>query len=170
MKHLKIAAALQNVTGSSFMGISTETPVTLKGGKKNPLQGRVVKRMEGGNVIIFTNTNSNGYENMVKRRLTKEGMAAENFSLGHRPWGERLKDSPFVFHKGTLYLEVIFLTPPRNVQYYVDGVLTAKEDIPGLDLDKKEGEQGGLSDKVIIRTPKTENVTSIRIDGKEYKF
>ena len=168
-KIAKIAAALQNVTGASFMGISTETPVTLKGGKKNPLQGRVTKRMEGGNVIIFTNTHSNGYENMVKRRLLKEGMAAENFTLGKRVWGERLKDAPFVFHKGAMYVEVIFNQSPSNVTYFVDGKETPKEEIIGLP-DKSEGEQGGLSDKVIIRTYNAENIRSIRIDGKEFTF
>ena len=169
-KVAKIAAALQDVTGSSFMGICTETPVTLKGGKKNPLQGRVVKRLEGGNVIIFTNTNSNGYENMVKRRLLKEGIPAENFTLGKRVWGERLKDAPFVFHKGQMYLEVIFNFAPSKVEYLVDGKVTPKEEIQGLESGRQEGAQGGLIDKVIIRTYNTENVTAISIDGKKYTF
>ena len=169
-KLAKIAAALQNVTGASFMGISTETTETLKGGKGNPLQGKVTKAMEGGNVIIFTNTNKNGYEAMVQRRLAKEGLPAENFTLGKRAWGERLQDSPFVFHDGKMYLEVIFLQKPTNIKYFVDGKETNKELIGGLKDTKEEGKQGGLVDKVIIRTYNVESVKSIRIDGKEYTF
>ena len=169
-KIAKIAAALQNVTGSSFMGITAETVETLKGGKSNPLQGRVTKRLEGGNVIIFTNTHSNGYENMVKRRLLQEGLPAENFTLGKRPWGERVKDAPFVFHNGQMYLEVIFNRKPTKITYFVDGKPTPKSEIEGLKVEKTEGEQGGIEDKVIIRTYKTDSVKAIRIDGKEFKF
>ncbi len=169
-KVAKIAAALQNVTGASFMGISTETNETLKGGKKNPLQGKVTKTMEGGNVIIFTNTNKNGYEGMVKRRLEKEGLPAENFTLGKRPWGQRLQDSPFVFHDGKMYLEVIFIQRPSKVEYLVEGKVTPKELIGGLNTDKEEGKQGGLVDKVIIRTYNVDSIKSIRIDGQEFTF
>lgn len=165
----QIAAAIAHITGTSFVGISTETPVTLTGGKKNPLQGRVVKRMASGNVIIFCNRESNGYENMVQRRLAKEGMEAENFTLGKRAWGERIPNKPFVFHKGALYLEVIFMKSPTTIEYLVDGVVTPKEAIEGLPV-KKEGEQGGLVDKVIIRTYNTDNIKAIRVDGNEYKF
>jgi len=166
----QIAAALAHITGTSFVGISTETPVTLKGGKKNPLQGRVTKRLSSGNVIIFCNRESNGYENMVQRRLQKEGMEAENFQLGPRQWGNRVPNTPFVFHKGGLYLEVIFLQKPKAVEYLVDGVVTAKDQIEGLQEKKEEGEQGGLVNKVIIRTYNTDNIRAIRVDGQEFKF
>lgn len=166
----QIAAALAHITGNSIVGISAETPVTLKGGKKNPLQGKVYKRLHSGNVMIFCNRESNGYENMVKRRLIKEGMDAENFQLGNRAWGTRIPASPFVFHKGSLYLETIFLKKPAKIEYIVDGQVTPKELIEGLPDGREEGEQGGLINKVIIRTYNTENITAIRIDGKEFIF
>lgn len=165
-----IAQALSHiVVGSSIVGISAITPVTLKGGKKNPLQGRVTKRLKSGNVMVFTNTQSNGYENMVKRRLLKEGMDAENFTLGKLPWGHRVEGTPFIMNKGSLYLQVVFLKSPVGVDYMVDGKITPKEEIEGLP-DKVEGEQGGLVNKVIIRTYKTENIKGLRVDGKEFVF
>lgn len=112
----RIIAALSQVNGSAIGSINSETAVTLTGGKKNPLQGRVTKRMEGGNVMCFTNSNSNAYNGMVKRRLAAEGKDPESFQISPRVWGERIKDTPFVDHKGQLYIEVIFLKSPTDVK------------------------------------------------------
>lgn len=45
---------LKNVNGSSFVGIDTETDVTLLGGKNNPMQGRVTKKTTGSSVMVFS--------------------------------------------------------------------------------------------------------------------
>lgn len=166
----QIAKVLENVKINSILGITTETPVTLKGGKKNPLQGHVTKRLISGNVMIFCNASSNGYENMVKRRLQKEGMPADSFQLGKRAWGERIPNTPFVFHKGNLYLETIFLKCPTKIEYLVDGKVTEKETIEGMPETVEEGKQGGLVDKVVVRAYNTENIKAIRVDGQEFKF
>jgi hypothetical protein len=165
-----IATALANLAGTTIIGLTAETPVKLKGGKKNPFQGRVTKRMLSGNCMIFCNKKSNGYENMVKRRLEKEGVNAESFTLGKRAWGNRVQNTPFVMHKGNLYLETIFLQNPVKVEYLVDGKVTPKDEIPGLPEKPEGGKQGGLVDKVIIRTFNTENIKSLRYGGKEYRF
>jgi len=169
MNTAKLDEAIGHITINAIVGITTETPVTLTGGKKNPMQGRVVKRLLSGNVILLCNRESNGYENMVKRRLEKEGVAAENFTLGERKWGNRISGTPYVSHKGNLYLETIFLRKPTKIEYLLDGEVIDKKDIIGLP-EKKEGEQGGLIDKVIIRDYKAENVKAIRVNGKEYTF
>jgi hypothetical protein len=162
--------AIGHITINAIVGITTETPVTLTGGKKNPLQGRVVKRLLSGNVILFCNRESNGYENMVRRRLEKEGISADNFTLGERKWGNRIKGTPYVAHKGNLYLETIFLSKPTKIEYLVDGKVTDKKDIIGLPEKKQEGEQGGLINSVIVRDYKTENIKAIRVNGKEFTF
>lgn len=166
-----IADIMADLKGTTIVGITTETNVKLKGGKKNPFQGRVTKRMLSGNCMVFCNQLSNGYENMVKRRLEKEGMNADGFTLGKRVWGNRVINTPFVMHKGQLYLETIFIQKPKGIIYLVDGVETPKDEIEGLPVEKPvEGKQGGLEDKVIIRTFKTDNIKSLRYGGKEYTF
>ena len=159
----KIVAALVQVQGSSIASINTETVEELTGGKKNPMQGRVTKRTEGGKVMFFTNTNSNAYNNMVKRRLEAEGKDANNFTLGKRTWGERMPETPFVQHNNQLYVEVVYLAAPKIIRYFFDGVAIAKEAIIGLKENKAEGAQGGLENKVVIRTYKLENVKQIKM-------
>lgn len=163
----KIAKVLENVNGSSFISLDTTTIVKLKGGKSNPMQGRVRKHNTGANVMVFQNKKANAYDNMVKRRLMAEGKNPDLFKLSPRAWGTRLQGTPLVEHKGALYLEVIFLKGGKST-YTLDGQPIAPEDIQGLDLNKPEGEQGGLSDKVIIRTYKMDSITRMKIGDKEY--
>ena len=156
-----------NVNGTTFISIDTVTEPKLKGGKKNPFLGRVRKVMTGANVMIFQNKVLNGYEEMVRRRLTKEGKNPDHFRLSPRSWGVRVKDTPFVKHNDNLYLEVIFLHS-GEVHYEVDGKITPADEIDGLDVSKEEGKQGGLNDKVIIRSFKTSNIRKIRVNKETY--
>jgi len=158
---------LSNVSGSSFVGIDTETEVKLKGGKGNPQQGRVTKLHTGASVMVFQNKNINGYDAMVRRRLEKEGKDPASFELGPRVWGERIPDSPFITHKGEYYLEVIFLKAGDS-QYLLDGKPINKDDIEGLPEERDSGGQGGLENKVIIRTFKLSSIRKVRIDGAEH--
>lgn len=164
---MNIQQVLQNVNGNSFMGIDTLTKEDLTGGKKNPHQGRVTKACIGSQVQCFQNKHVNGYDAMVKRRLVAEGKAAEDFQLGPRAWGTRLPNEPIIEHKGEYYLEVIFKSA-GNVEYMLDGVPCAKSQIEGLKPSSGGGEQGGLDNKVVIRTYKLSSIQKIRIDGQEY--
>jgi hypothetical protein len=159
--------AFAALTGGTFVGMDTETVVTLKGGKRNPQQGRVTKVMTGATVMSFSNTNGSAYDAMVKRRLAAEGKDPDSFELGPRAWGERVAGTPFVTHKGDHYLEVIFMKAGA-VQYRLDGVQVAASEIEGLP-EQREGEQGGLDNKVVIRTFKLENVTALRAYGLEWQ-
>lgn len=157
------------VNGANIISIDTETVVKLTGGKKNPHQGRVTKRVRGSNVMVFANKKVNGYENMVMRRLKKEGKDPASFKLSPRTWGHRLEGAPFVEHKGNYYVEVIFLHPGET-EYLLDGVVVPKSSIQGLPAEKEEARQGGLSDsgKVIIRTYKADSIKAITINKHRY--
>lgn len=159
-----IQEILANVNGTTFISINTKTPVKLAGGKKNLLQGRVEKVVTGSNVMVFQNKTTNGYENMVNRRLEKEGKSA-SFTVSPRAWGERITNTPFVEHDGKLYLEVIFLKG-GEVKYFVDGA-EYNGQIDGLPIHQ-EAHQGGLDNSVIIRTFKVENITSITVDKQTF--
>lgn len=165
MSHLQ--SLLADVNGNTIISIDTVTIPTLTGGKSNPMQGKIRKVMIGGNVMVFTNKNSNGYENMVQRRLAQEGKDPESFELGERSWGERIKGTPFVEHKGQMYLEVIFLRPGKS--HYEHGVRPIDaRDIIGLKEAGETGDQGGLVNKVIIRTFKADSISAITINGQRH--
>jgi len=163
---MNVSTVFSKVSGSSFVGLSTKTTPILTGGKKNPMQGRITKIMTGASVMVFQNKNSNGYENMVQRRLAAEGKDPESFVLGNRVWGERVANSPIVMHKDKKYVEVIFLRS-GVVSYELDGQAIDKKDIIGM-VDKDDGVQGGLDNKVIIRTFAEESITQVNIDGEKY--
>jgi hypothetical protein len=163
----QLQTILANVNGASFISIDTETEVKLKGGKSNPFQGRVTKRSTGHRVMVFQNKKSNAYENMVFRRLEKEGKNPASFQLGERAWGKRIPETPFIEHNGGIYLEVIFLGAGKS-ELLVDGKPYSGE-IPGLEAPKVDEEsQGGLDDKVVIRTFKADSVKKIRVDHQEF--
>lgn len=172
MQYLQLVSALANVNGSSFVGIDTLTEVKLTGGKKNPMQGRVTKSVVGSSVMVFQNKTTNGYENMVHRRMVKEGLDPANFELGQRAWGERIAGTPFVQHEKAgavkYYLEVIFLHA-GVVSYYLDGVGIDIGDIQGMPEAVDSVGQGGQEHQVIIRSYAVDSITCVRIDGHELK-
>jgi hypothetical protein len=162
---------MNEVNGATFVSIDTVTDVTLPGGKKNELNGRVQKLTEGSSVMVFQNKTINAYEAMVNRRLEKEGISTASFTVGPRSWGTRIQNTPFVEHKGVMYLEVIFLRP-GNTSYLLDGKVTT--DPSCIPASKENGvgdgwEQGGLINKVIIRTYKVDSIVGITINGQTFK-
>jgi len=176
---MTIFEKLSNFKGSQIIGIDTLTVAKLTGGKSNPMQEKVTKLTERNVVMLFTS--SKGYRNMVNRRLDKqfnnldipipsdelfERITIDNtFVPGPRVWGTRIPDSPFVEHKGEKYLECIFIKP-GTPKYFLDGTEISKDKIQGLPI-KNNGEQGGLVDKVIIRTFKLNSILKIRKSKKE---
>jgi hypothetical protein len=167
MEASTVLAAVANVSGASFVGIDTMTVPVLKGGKGNPMQGRITKQLSGACVMVFQNKHTNGYSYMVHRRLFAEGKDPDSFVLGTRTWGTRVEGLPIVEHKGNTYLEVIFLKA-GEVEFFLDGESINRAAIIGLD-DKPEGVQGGLENKVVIRTFAADSVTKIRVDGKVFQ-
>ena len=167
MKYEDVKRVLDKVNGATFAGIDTVTQVKLKGGKKNPFQGRVTKITKGSSVMLFTNKSSNGYENMVKRRLEQEGKDAQSFALKPRAWGQRIENTPFVEHKDKKYIECIFIKGGDSV-YMVDGVEVSKDQIEGLpDVKPSDDSQGGVDNKVVIRTYAIDNIKKMRVLGEK---
>lgn len=158
-----------NVNGMTPIGIDTVTHPRLKGGKSNAMQGRVKKIMTGANVMLFQNKKVHGYDAMVKRRLVGEGKNPANFVLSPRKWGTRIAGTPFVTHNGNYYLECIFLSS-GEVSYTLDDQPINVEDVTGLDRNPAGARQGGLTDKVIIRTFRIDRITRVTINGQTENF
>lgn len=157
-----------SLAGGTFVGIDTVTEVKLKGGKKNPHQGRVTKRMTGAQIMVFTNSETNAYDAMVRRRLAEEGRDPDSFQLGPRAWGTRIAGTPFVEHKGEYYLETIFMRPGA-VEYQLDGAPIQKDQIEGLEeREAAPDSQAGLERKVVIRTFKLDSIVGLRAMGSNW--
>lgn len=156
-----------NVNGATFVTIDTLTTVLLTGGRNNLFQGRLQKQVIGSNVMVFQNKTTNGYENMVRRRLTDEGKDPNGFQLQPRKWGVRISNTPFVEHNDNLYLEVIFLKC-GDVSYLLDGQPCDPTTIEGFSARHQEAEQGGLDNKVIVRTYSVDSIGGVAINHHHY--
>lgn len=166
MKIESVHELLAKINGCTFASMDTVTPVPLKGGKGNPFQGRVHMVQTGGRVMLFTNKKSNGYENMVKRRLEKEGKDPESFHLGNLPWGTRVEGSPIILHNDTYYIQVI-LFDPGTITYTLDGVMYPAEKIEGLPDPVKTSKSQGIDNGVVVWTIKLENIKALRLFKEE---
>lgn len=170
MKYDEVKNVVDGIKGTTFAGVDTLVEVKLAGGKKNPFQGRVQKKTVGSNVMIFSNTDFSPYKAMVQRRMVAEGKDPTEFELKPRAWGIRVGNSPFIEHNGKHYLEVIFKNAGQS-QYFVDGVATDKSEIQGLPEEKEEltesekESQGGISDKVVVRTYSIDSIVELRVKG-----
>ena len=159
---------LQDVNGSTFVGLNTETTLPLAGGKENPHCGRIKKITTGTSVMVFQNKKVNGYQAMVSRRLEAEGKSSE-FKLSPRKWGRRIKEMPVVEYEGRLYLEVITLRSGR-VHYELDGKVIDRQNIIGFKGPLEEAAQGGLDNKVIIRTYAFDSLRSVIINRQKFQI
>ena len=168
MHNSDLIEVLGTVSGCTFIGIDTVTTVKLTGGKKNEMQGRITKRTTGIKALAFGNGGTNGYENMVNRRLAKEGKES-NFQVGSLPWGERRENSPIIDHNGSAYLQLCIDERAKPVvTYLLDGKEIAKADIAGLPAPRKSANQG-LEATVKVRTFKAESIARIRAWGEEFE-
>lgn len=158
-----IIGLFNKVKGTTFATIDTVTRVKLTGGKLNPLHNRDIQKIvTGSSVILFFTQNSNGYENMVRRRMAKEGIPQTAFSPGARSFGTPIPGTPFLEHGSDTYIGLIFLKP-GTVSYYVDGILTPAAKITGLPVSSPtDVSQGGIKHKVYYRTYKVNSIKSIR--------
>lgn len=146
--------------GTTFAGITALTQVRLTGGRQNPHLNRVTKRCIA-NVMLFAD-----YERCVQRKLYKEGKEGLEFEVSERTWGQRVGNSCFIEHNDHLYLEVIFKSV-QFVEHYLDGRPIDPSQIQGMPV-RREAEQGGLDDKVIIRTYGCETIERITIGGETF--
>lgn len=167
MKLAQIHTLLDSIKGNTFASMDTIVEVDLKGGKKNPMKGRVTKHTTGNRVQLFTS--HKGYKNMVNRRLEAEGKVA-NFEPAALRWGTRVDDSPLIEHNGKFYLQCIFIKGGEST-YKLDNKVIDKADIEGLDEKEVTSGRQGLEDEnsVIVRTFALDSIREIRMMGQTVK-
>lgn len=133
--HLLLSGVL--FKGSSFVGIDSLVVESLEGGKKNPMLGRVTKQRIGALCLMFTNENSNAYQNMVNKRLAEEGKEP-NFVPGKRQWGTRMDGMPIIRHQKAGEDEIAYYIEVIEAQSAVS--LAEKADSMGIVLTEQDKE------------------------------
>jgi hypothetical protein len=146
----------ETIQDGTRVSIKMSTFPKLKGGKANPHQGRIQKVTTGAIGVLYTS--GKGYFEKVNEGLVKEDKEPD-FTPKPRAWGVRVEGTPLIEHKEKFYLDVIFESPGETEYFFLDEPID-KADIEGLE-DKKEGDQGGLEEKVHVRTISLESILDI---------
>lgn len=166
LREILVYQSGRSVSGVAFASIDTISTPTLRGGKKNPYQGKIRKIMSGAAVTIATS--SAGYRNMMRKILQESGGNPDDFELKPRAWGTRIGGTPIIEHTkdGTTYhyLEVQFRSP-GSTEYFVeeDGVLHP------IEKDQITGLPDAPDAPVVIRTFRLDNILAIRFGGEEHR-
>lgn len=143
---------LANVEDASFAIIDSTT---------SPCKG-IRKVTTGTRVILFTNKETNGYEDLVKRRLIEAGKDPRDFVLGDLPFGERLPNSPIIHNRGLYYLQTVILEPGQSVGY------AGNREVDLADFVTPRRTNQGLSkeDEVHVATYRLDHIDRIALVGE----
>ncbi len=153
----QLVQTLQKRKGAQVISIVTETDP----GKSKAHKGQCLKRSYVNGMIGWH------YVNAVNRQRGREGNA-EDFQVKPRKWGVRVKGTPFVEHKGNLYLEMkvekVFQT-----QYLIGGVVVPRERVEDhLRLHRPSSPSQGIDKEVILRDYKLESIIQVTLGGNTY--
>ncbi len=154
MEILKIQHLLAAIQGCTFASLDAQT---------KPKPG-VLCVTTGERVMLFTNKNSSGYDNMVRRRLEQAGFDPSSFILGPLPWGERLENSPIIYHKGEYYLQCITLGGGES-KFYV-GKYEVDPSAFGIRQSSNSGQGLPKDTQVVVHTYAVKNITRLTLMGE----
>ena len=153
----ELKSALLERKGTTFVTIVAETDPKLRK-RGNPYAGRVTKRSRVNGAIGWI------YGNGVNRQRVREGLEPD-FTAHPRKWGERIKGTPFVEHKGNTYLE-LKVERVLGTEYLLDGKTIDRSLIEEwLPKRKPEGERQQVESPVILRDYNLANIKAIAFDG-----
>jgi hypothetical protein len=153
----ELKAALASRKGTSFVTIVAETDPRMNK-RGNPYLGRVTKRSTVNGAIGWL------YPSSVNRQREREDLQAD-FESHPRKWGERIKGTPFVEHKGSTYLE-LKVENVLETQYLLDGEPVDRSVIQEwLPKRKSEGQRQEVATPVICRDYKLDTIKSISMNG-----
>ena len=175
MKKQKLIDLGCEVRGVTIINLDSKTDVKLTG-RDNPHQGTITKVTKGVRGLLYERTN--GYHKLIERRLEKEGIPTSCFQPKPRAWGEHFENTPLIFHKDNVYLQVItlghgevrYFCNNRPVEFH-EGTMTDSEGyiISGLPAPYELPEQGGLENKVSVRAFKAQSILEVRALGKVWR-
>lgn len=163
MTHTELRDLLLSIDGATFVSFSSITDPSWARTKGNPYVGKVKKHSRVNGVINWV------YENAVNRQRKREGLEAD-FEAHPRKWGQRLAGTPFVVHKGKVYLEVKVESCRKPEYFDQDGNPVDPELLkPWLRQSDDSGRQE-VEKPVILRDYTLDNITSITCNGNVYEL
>jgi hypothetical protein len=160
---------LQNLGSCTFASIVAEVEPKLKSPKTNGLvnpdgSSRIVKRSK---VTLAVGDNLS-YKSVVNRRLEKVGEDKVD-EVQPRKWGERVPNTPFVIHKGQLYLESLVINV-SDTRYFLDGKEVPKSDVQHFLAEKTSSDTYGLGDnQPVWRDYKLSSIREVKTNNEVYQ-
>ena len=150
----QLTAVLQLIKGAKIATIVIETVPDLKK-RGNPFIN-VTKRTTM-NVLFNFN-----YRKALDKALVANGKHPSNRPAGKRAWGEKVPNSPFIMHKGHMYLEAKNNGRPSKTEWFADGkTIDAKEIAPFLRAHQEM--------EVPMVDVRIENIKELRTNGCIYQ-
>lgn len=132
--------------------------------------GRLLKRSEVNGMLNWSYGNSvNNQRVREGQPLLEDGIHIEHFEPLPRSWGERVPKTPFVRHKGQVYIEMK-VQKSLNWRYELDGEPIDKELILPYVAKKKESARQRVDNPIILRDYKLENILEIRYNNEIYSL
>ena len=165
---LQIVLARQAVATPATITAITEVKMNkfgvVEGLKQpNPFLTRATKKVTSNVFIGFI------YANSVNNALAKEGKTAD-FVPSERAWGQKIKGTCLVEHKGAYYLECRFMNDTKP-EYFLDGKPSTKETFSAFMTEKTatgNAEHQGLEKEIILRDYKLASIAEIKVAGEHY--
>ena len=151
-------ATLESARGARPVTFTATTDARLRK-TGNPF-GQVNKRSEVNGMVNWH------YQNAVNRQRAREDSATD-FEARPRKWGKRIPKSPFVVHKGALYLEVKVERSLNHRYVTPDGrALTDADVAPFLPKRSSNAAHQGVEREIILRDYRVDHMDAISIDGE----
>jgi len=160
----QLIAKLAALQGATMVSVIAQTDP----GKNKACKGQVVKQSHVNGVLNWN------YEAAVNRQQGREG-GEQDFIAQPRKWGERIKGTPLVTHKGNTYLEVKVERALKTEYFEVrpDGSLvgTDRESIAHLlRPHRSNAPHQGVEREVVLRDYRLDNLVEIRMGGVCYQI
>lgn len=148
--------------GANIVSIVTKTTPRMRK-TDNPFYDKVEKVSKVNGIINWR------YSNAVNNQRKREGKE-DDFQAVERRWGQRIKGTPLVEHKGKYYLEM-------KVERKLNSEYIHKEKGEKLDMEQlgaflytnSSSKRQNLEKEVVLRDYKLDSIDTIKMNGEEYK-
>lgn len=170
----QLIVKLASLRGSQIVTLTTETDARLRkthptlkvGGKaaRSPYADDSVTKVSRVNVVInFT------YQNAVNRQQCREGNAGD-FVAQPRQWGERVEGTPFVQHKGRLYVECKVERVVGETEFRVNGLPIDRSEIADyLPASRSSAEHQGVDREIVLRDYALDSILAVTMGGETFE-
>ena len=172
---------IQDYKGASFLTLKTVTEVKHNKTSRLDKSCTFAETFKGRELLctsfIVGAMIGASYENMVQRRLEKEGHGNETFNAESLPWGEWLVPKLLIGHKGETYLRYYLKVGANSDMSAFEWVWSNGEKVTNEEREiieeflpppKKEGDRQGVENIVQCRCVNLSNVVSATFAGRMF--